>query len=337
MWKHMWKHLLLEILSLRIVASSLFPGFTYSDRFSRAASCHPKVTMSMTMMVMLLMLMMMVNHHICIILYHLQICRMAGRERKTYRCREEEQGRDTLKTTETSNGRKILRPTARLGPEHMPWDFFKINSKMDSESQKRMEPQAMKYSRFDARSCKHSNFLESILDLLYHYFSSPVMLSGNEILCLPPRSPRSLIPLHQLTPALVMFVLFCWTVSLGKGIRFSWWWQNSPMWCLSPSWSSSHRGGTEDHTGATSAPCLHLCGFYHLGSQWRWLCPRAGLEVGLNINAFVILIDLQLQILIYYSFWSSAQKFNLVKRWLYISIPKVTQFLVHGGKYCRNL
>lgn len=42
----------------------------------------------------------------------------------------------------------------------------------------------------------------------------------------------------------------------------------------------------------TAPPCLHLCGFYHLGANEDGHVPLVGFAVGLNINAFVILIDL---------------------------------------------
>lgn len=77
------------ICLLRMLASSFFPGFLYSDCCSHDVSCHLKVTMSVTMMVML-MLMVTMKRQICIILCHLQTRGMVGRERKTNRCREEE-------------------------------------------------------------------------------------------------------------------------------------------------------------------------------------------------------------------------------------------------------
>lgn len=162
------------------------------------------------------------------------------------------------------------------------------------------------------------------------------MLSGNEILSLPPRPPRSLIPLKQLTQLWSCLCYFAGLFLWGRESSFHG--DDRTVQCgVFHPLGAPVTGVGQKTTLAPHLLLVSICvGFITWGANEDACVLVAGLEVGLNINAFVILIDLKLQILIYYSFWSSAQKSNLVKCWLYISIPKVTQFLDHGGKHCRN-
>lgn len=86
-----------------------------------------------------------------------------------------------------------------------------------------------------------------------------------------------------------------------------------------PSWGASHRGGTEDHHWCYICTLSPSVWGLSLGKPMKMTVSQ---WLGLNINAFVILVDLQIQILIYYSFWSSVQKSHLEKCWLIYFLPQ---------------